>query len=687
VSLVVVAALIWVAHYDRWTPGSWRYPTEYAGDTWVTLTRLQAAAEGDTWPMTPQIIERLGAPFGARWNAFPAPDKPLMLALGGLARITDVYVAANVGVLLAQVLGVLAFYFVARYLRARWEWAWVGALLFAFTYYTFHRGLGHFSLTFTWTVPLGLLAVGLVARSHRLAWRTPEAALCLGIAAVLGAHNPYNLFFWLQLMGWALVAQWLGARRRANLAVGAATIAVSLVVFAAMHSEGLFIEDKDAPPLMARNYAGTEIYALKPVEMFVPPKFHRLEPLAFFGARYQRWTDWRGEEFVTYLGICGIAALFWLGWVSVRRLLRGRAPPAPALGIGWLFAFSTIGGITNLMAFYGGLQIFRATNRAAIFVSTLVLLFAVVRLSRLSMRWPRTWCAVVAFGVAAVGVLDQVPREDTPAEQAELRRLVDADRDLGRRMEAALPRGAAVFQLPVVGFPEETAPARLASYEHFRPYLNTTHLRFSFGFAKLRARSRWQREVEAAPAPALVRQLENAGFAALFINRKGFENRAENLLKQLEELGYRRRLEGLTGNQVVVFLNPSTRPEPPMSRNPSYGRGWYPRVLNGVRWAHGDATLAYYNPHAHDIEVEIRLRLRAPELARLTLRFGGREVGALVAGPEPGELRITRLRLGPGVNRFELVSDRLPKRLSTGRYELRAFGLDSAFFRLLGENR
>ena len=32
-----------------------------------------------------ELVERLGAPFGAHWNGYPTPDKPLMLLLGGLA--------------------------------------------------------------------------------------------------------------------------------------------------------------------------------------------------------------------------------------------------------------------------------------------------------------------------------------------------------------------------------------------------------------------------------------------------------------------------------------------------------------------------------------------------------------------------------------------------------------------------
>jgi hypothetical protein len=293
-----------------------------------------------------------------------------MLMLGALARVIGVFAAANVGLLLAQITAAVAFYFTARWLRCRWEWAWVGAVLFAYTYHTFHRGLPHFSFVFTWTVPIGLLAVWLIAQSRRLEWRSSGAVVCVVAALGLGVSTPYNLLFWGQLLVWALVVQWLGTRRRANLQIGLFTGALAVAAFFVTNAEvWLYVEDSDAVPLLTRNYGGTERYALKPMEMFIPPKFHRWDWLAFFGERYWRWSDWRGEDYLPYLGIVGIVAFIILAATTVRRLLARRAIPGQALSVTWLLAYATVGGITNVLAFFAGFQIFRATNRVAVFVS------------------------------------------------------------------------------------------------------------------------------------------------------------------------------------------------------------------------------------------------------------------------------------------------------------------------------
>lgn len=678
--LAVVAATIWIAQYDRWTVESWRVPTDYYIDAHETLARIKAASEGNIVPLHPQVVHRLGAPFGAHWNAYPTPDKVLMLGLGALVHLIGLYAAANVGLMLAYVSAAVAFYFVARWLRCRWEWAFAGALLFAFAYQSVHRGLSHFSLVFTWTVPLGLLAVWLVAESRRLEWRRLETVVCLVAAVALGVSNPYNLFFWLQLMAWAVVLQWFGRRRRPNLQIGLVAIATAVVAFTIVHAEAwIYIDEPDSLPLLARNYAGTEMYALKPVEMFIPSSFHRWDWLAFFGDRYTRWSGWRGEVFLPYLGLAGIAGFAWLALTVVRRIIDRRPLPGQALAVGWVMAYATIGGVTNILALFAGFQLFRATNRAAIFVTALVLFFLVVRLSRVSVKWPAWMRAGAALLMAGIGVFEQLPAREPAEDVQALQAAVKGDLQLGRELEASLPPGSMIFQLPVLGFPEAATPYSLNDYEHFRPYLVTETLRFSYGAAKNRARSRWQRELEARPMKQVVPRLEAAGFAALYINRRGFQDRAESVLRELDGMGYTRRVQGPQGNQVVVFLRPAAAPSPPMARSLTHGLGWHIQPDGGVRWAYGEAALSYFNPHAQPITVELRLTLLAVTPRPVVLSLEGKPIHTAQVETTASTVAIRGLTLAPGVNRLSLDSPEHPIRLSRGRNQLRSFGLrDSA---------
>lgn len=682
--LVLAAALIWVVHFDRWTLASWSLPTDYYIDAHETLARLQAASEGDLVPLRPQVIDRLGAPFGAHWNGYPTPDKPLMVLLGSLVHLVGLYAAANLGLLLAQVTSALAFYCAARWLRCRWEWAAAGALLFAYTYHTFHRGLAHFSLVFTWTIPLGLLAVWLVGGSKRLDWGRPGATLCLGIAAAFGASNPYNLFFWLQLMGWAIIFQAFGAKRRPNLQIGLVSIIVALLGFALVHAESwLHADDAGAIPLLARNYGGTERYALKAVEMFIPPPFHHWDSLAFFGHRYARWSEWRGEVFLPYLGLAGIAGFVWLAVVTVRRIIARRPLPGQALSLGWILTYAMLGGVTNLLALFAGFQIFRATNRAAIFVSAIVLFFLILRLSRLSNRWPRWVQLAAAAAVAALGVYDQIPRAESAQDVKAIEKMVTADRKFGAELEAALPERAMVFQLPVLGFPEVATPHQLNDYEHFRPYLSTHSLRFTYGTPKMRPRSRWQFEAEKATVPELVRQLEETGFSALYLNRKGYADRGEAILGELTRLGYTHRIESTGGNQLAVLLRSTAASRLPISHGLTLGNGWHLRSDAGVRWTHEQGTASFYNPYPYAVQVELKLTLQAVGPREVVLEHNDEVVQTIAVDVQPGITTLPKFELQPGVNRFSFHCDAPAVRLSNGPNQLRSFGLAASSIQLL----
>ena len=164
----------------------------------------------------------------------------------------------------------------------------------------------------------------------------------------------------------------------------------------------------------------------------------------------------------------------------------------------------------------------------------------------------------VAGAVILCGLIfwDQVPRAPTREEITAIERQVAADRDFTERMEAALPSGAMVFQMPVMEFPESPIQG-VPPYDHFRPYIFSKHLRFSFGTHKGRERETWQPAVQAklfegasldqksgrielnvANARAAVAELERLGFSAVSINRNGFPDQGKGLEKTLRELGF-----------------------------------------------------------------------------------------------------------------------------------------------------
>jgi phosphoglycerol transferase len=168
---------------------------------------------------------------------------------------------------------------------------------------------------------------------------------------------------------------------------------------------------------------------------------------------------------------------------------------------------------------------------------------------------------------------DQVPRAPAAQVTAAIARQVAADREFTAKMEAVLPDGAMVFQLPVMDFPESPQPG-IPSYDHFRPYLYSSNLRYSFGSMKGREREKWQAAVQGklfeaatldreagmirvnqANARAAVDELKRLGFAAIYINRNGFPDRGKGIEEALLELGYAKPpIRSHTGDLACIVL-------------------------------------------------------------------------------------------------------------------------------------
>lgn len=665
---------------------AWEHPTVYSGDALEILTHIQAAAEWDVLPTFRDHVHRLGAPFGAAWSEYPAADDVLLLGLGQLSRLVGLAAAANFALMLAQMTAAGTFFFVARWLGHRREWAVVGALLFAFSYHNVSRGLPHLSLVFTYTIPLMLLSCWIVARSRRLQPFGAAAVICLATAVSVGIGNPYNVFLFLQLMGWAVLAQALTERRTANLSVGIAVLGVTALTFFIVNADvWLAVPNEGAAPLITRNYGGVEQYALKPIELLLPPADHRLDVLAFWGHRYLRWSDWRGETFSAYLGLLGgLGLVLLLGGFAVRALRQRWRRPGMELQALWIIGFSIIGGGNSVLALFTGLNLFRATNRYSEFLLAMGLLVVV----RLASRWSRRVGRPISIGAAALlllgGLVDQIPVNPTRTAAAAAARF-NADAQFGATLEHALPAGAMVFQLPYVGFPESRPVARLPDYELFRPYLHTHTLRFSYGGLKGRARTEWYRDFASLSVPDLVPKLEQCGFSAIYLDRRGYEDNGRALLAELRAEGLPPPLISPTGNQVVVRLHPVPQPTLPMAPRVTFGDGWNRSFGGSNRWAYGPACWSYYNPNAATVTADLTFVVTGEGTRHFTLSANDRPLVTTVIGPHAQTLHLHGLQLAPGITRFDLDTAEPAVRISEERSRLRAFAVRNVELRLANE--
>ena len=57
-----------------------------------------------------------------------------------------------------------------------------------------------------------------------------------------------------------------------------------------------------------------------------------------------------------------------------------------------------------------------------------------------------------------------------------------------------------------------------------------------------------------------VNQLESYGFSAIYLNRNGFDDKGEGLIKQLKEMGRGEIIESDRGDILCILLKPSPDP-------------------------------------------------------------------------------------------------------------------------------
>ena len=114
-----------------------------------------------------------------------------------------------------------------------------------------------------------------------------------------------------------------------------------------------------------------------------------------------------------------------------------------------------------------------------------------------------------------------------------------------------MPSGSMIYQLPYYPYPETIPPYRMELYDHFRGYLNSKSLRWSYGVIKGRPTDLWQRKVAGFPTEDMIKEIKSKGFTGLYININGYKDHAAALMKEVEAITKEKPL--VSENGILVF--------------------------------------------------------------------------------------------------------------------------------------
>ncbi len=677
----MAAALVWCWFYHRLTPEHWNQPASFGGDSLIILGGAQAATEGDFTPWMFKAPRRLGAPFGAEWNSWPITEEFLLWTTGIVARLTGLPAATNLVMLAAHALGAAAFYLASRRLGKRRLPSMVCALLFGCSYFIFLRGLGHLTVGYCWQVPLCWMVIA-QSFSARGVFKNQRRALpAIGVAVLTGLQNPYYTFIFGQFLGLAFVAQAL-RRRSWRVVLGPAALgAVLVAAFISMQADTLLDQAVHYRGALSaqRSYADIERYALKPLDLLLPLHWH----WPFFE---QKAVIYNAQKLVTaeypmaFLGVAGMVAALLLAGTTLRNFLLGGGGRLShpvrvyAVPIAWIVLVGMVGGVLGVGSLLTGAYFLRGADRFSIFILALLLFYLADVLTGL-IRWRRWagWAGTV-LSLAAAGWELQALRWSKPTVAAIGKEWNDYG-SFVTRLEAAAGKGAMLFNLPAVDFPEVLPSHQEDTYAPLQLYVTQpSTLRFSFGNMRGDYRDAWQRTCARLPPDRMVANLRRFGFRGIVVSCAAYPDQAKALLAALSGAAGQPTLLSPKADLAFVLLPPSPAPGNdapvlPDTANISLARGWWPpeELPTGelLCWTRGDAVIALYRspslPPA--VPAEIRFVVASPTARTLRVGHHGKELAIVeLAANVARSLGPLSLTLKPGWNLLHLRTNQPPAR-------------------------
>lgn len=486
----------------------------------------------------------VGAPSGQVMLDFPNADAAHLILMKFISLFTrNAVIVTNLYYLLGFALTIGTSLFTMRRFGTSRPAAFVASLAFALLPFHFMRGISHLPLASYWAVPLAVL-VALRAASGtpplitdgKFVWRDRESLKALAVAVVIGCSGLYYAFFACLLLVTVAAHSW-SKRRTFLFAVPALLLAGAIAgtVLLQFTPSIVYLRMNGPNPEAAqRLHIESELYAFKITQLVLPISGHRLPAFARLKRRYNESITGLGQGLLNEnetaslgtLGVLGFLTLLAWSVFRIRPSPRGPASeviePLSSMNLTALL-FGVFGGFGSLFALLISPQI-RAYNRISVCIAFVSLFCAALLLDRFV--FIRSWARLPFVSAAIVAVLTVSVVFDQTAptmaiDLAGLSQRFQTEEEFVRRVEASVPEGSMVFQLPYVPFPGSPPIGQMQDYEHLKAYVHSNTLRWSYGAMRGREGDAWQRQVSGLAAAELIAQLEERGFAGVWVNRMG----------------------------------------------------------------------------------------------------------------------------------------------------------------------
>lgn len=508
------------------------------GDNLHTLTYIKSIQENGLKGLF--FNERIGAPEVSTLIDYPLFDFLLAFEVRVLCVFFDnAATIAHLVYIFSFLLSAFSMYFLLRYLSLHNRVVMIGlSIIYSLAPYHFRR-LSHLTLANYFILPLGIMIAAMILKEefrNGLPVQGVKKKFFVLLVGVVGLGNVYYSFYSLLIILLAVLYKAIEKKsfkiiRHEGIVFieGCAFFMIGLLpklFYAVLHGKNAVAG--------VRTPQGSEVYALKIIQMFVPQSYSESTTLANL---YHKYTDTAfnvNENVTASLGLAAILGfVFACIWFVFRYICRKndnefkykQIMDFSAFAIFFLILWGVGGGIGTIFCYLISPQI-RANNRVSILIAAFSLMMLGIGLELLAEKVKKRYIAVGFLVLFCFSLYADVEWRDKGWQTAAIKANEQYE-PFFAEIEAEMEQGDMIYQLPFSTCPNPAMVNDMSPYAHLRGYLYTDNLKWSYGGTVGRNTKAKELLVNDGVGILFVNNIQEAGFKGVYIDTDGFADGGE----------------------------------------------------------------------------------------------------------------------------------------------------------------
>ena len=508
------------------------YPA-FSGDGILLSTYAKSISENGLIGL--YLNNRLGAPEVSVLAEFPCIDFLMGIILWIISWFTSSIPRTIYSYLIITfVLNSISMAWLLRKIKINVEITFVISLLFSFSYYHFYRYIGHIPLSnymsFAIAIYLACYILNILENENKY-----TILIC---SILLGIGYPYYCFGGLILISIAYIIVYINKYQISNIKTTKITIIFVVIISAIFGlSPKIYysLHNGINHKIAQRQIKDQEIYGLKITKLFIPNKNSKIKLFRDISKKYSdECFNKLNENQSSYLGLIASLGFIFLFSLFIYSFFKKNRPNTKtwllidflSFSCIFLILFTTIGGFGYIFNMLIN-PIIRAQNRFSIFIMGLSLIVLAVIINKISEN-KKIYSYIICFIILIVGMFEQYEIKHIKFKILEQKQ--KKYETFFSFVEKKLPKNSMVYQLPYIEFPENSHKADIKEYEHCLGYLFTQKLKWSNGGIKGRNIIAQNLNIDNGMSYSFVEGIRHAGFNAVYIDVKGYEDKGKEIL-------------------------------------------------------------------------------------------------------------------------------------------------------------